>query len=98
MAISKRSNQKFNTLERKNSSNEWRRKRTRTMIQAGSLLDKAGLLASFNIAPGDDLQQDDCLQDKVAELFGALLELKSMIQNNNYSATLWQCKGKRGLR
>jgi hypothetical protein len=80
------------------SSAAIRRKKTRTKIQLGGLIEKAELLDSFGINPGDDLQQDETLQDNVATLFGALLEIKSMIQNDDYSATLWKLKGKKGLK
>ena len=81
----------------KTSTNDLRRRRTRTMIQAGGLLEKSGILSYFGIRAGDDLQQDDTLQENVSELFGALLEIKSMIRHNDPSTTLWKQKGKEGL-
>jgi hypothetical protein len=97
MATPKNIDQKQTRQKYKHSTNERRRQRTRTMIQAGSLLDKAGLLTSFGIKPGDDLQQDLHLQEDVAELFGALLELKQTIHNKDYSPILWKQRGKKGL-
>jgi hypothetical protein len=97
MAISKNTNQKQTMRKYKHSTNELRRQRTRTLVQAGGLLNKAGLLTSFGIKPGDDLQQDDSLQDNIATLFGALLELQSMVHQNDHSTILWKQRGKRGL-
>ncbi|MCP4924209.1 MAG: conjugal transfer protein TraD [bacterium] len=74
-----------------------RRKRTRTMIQLGGLFEKANLLEDFGLKPGDDLQDDSEIQESVAELFGALLEIKSMIKNNDHSPALWKQKGKKAL-
>ena len=97
MVTAKNTNQTQTMQKHKNSTNERRRQRTRTMIQAGGLLNKAGLLTSFGIEPGDDLQQDDSLQDNIATLFGALLELQSMVHQNDHSTILWKQRGKRGL-
>ena len=97
MATSKNTNQTQTTLKHENSTNELRRRRTRTLIQAGSLLEKADLLSAFKLKLGDDLQQDLHLQEDVAELFGALLELKQTIRNKDYSPILWKQRGKRGL-
>jgi hypothetical protein len=77
---------------------EQRRKRTRTLIQVGGLLEKANLLHHFGIKPGDNLQEDPELQESTAELFGALLEIKTTIENNEHSPALWQQIGKKGLK
>ena len=74
-----------------------RKQRTRTLIQGGGLLEKAGTLDLFGITPGDDLQKDPELQEKVTELFGGLLELKAIVENKDYFPELWQSKGKKGL-
>jgi hypothetical protein len=75
-----------------------RKKRTRCLIQLGGLLEKADLLSDFGLQIGDDLQQDEQIQDNVATLFGALLELKETIRHNDHSPTLWKQKGKIGLK
>ena len=74
-----------------------RRKRTRTLIQIGGLVEKAGLLEDFGIAVGDDLQDNVELQSSVAELCGAMLEIKTMIENNEHSPALWRQAGKERL-
>ena len=51
--------------------NSFRQKRTRTLIQCGGLLDKAGILQGFQISLGDDLQDFESL-DTAATLLGFL--------------------------
>lgn len=79
-------------LKRKEESEEifihstLRKARTRTLIQAGALLEKAGLLNEFSIELGTDLQKDIECKDQVHALFGALLELRSLIkETDDYS-------------
>ncbi len=79
------------------SSSELRRKRTRTLIQLGGLIEKSELLEDFGISVGDDLQDNMELQSSVAELYGGLLEIKSMIKNNEHSPALWRQTGKKKL-
>jgi len=77
-----------------------RASRTRTLIQLGGLLDKAGLTAAFDIALGDDLQRDDYTFDPAATLLGALLEFNSQLQNKDCDLNqkrLWRFKGKKVL-
>ncbi|MCP4923139.1 MAG: conjugal transfer protein TraD [bacterium] len=81
----------------KTSTSDLRRQRTRTLVQLGGLIQKAELLPHFNLKTGDDLQTNEALQENVAELFGALLEIKSMIRHKDHSTILWQQRGKEGL-
>jgi hypothetical protein len=77
-----------------------RASRTRTLIQLGGLLDKAGLTAAFDIALGDDLQRDDHTFDPAATLLGALLEFNSQLHNKDCDLNqkrLWRFKGKKAL-
>jgi len=75
-----------------------RKARTRTLIQAGALLEKAGLLNEFSIEPGTDLQRDVECKDQMHALFGALLELKSLLkETNEYSHSYLALKGKIGF-
>lgn len=49
--------------------------RTRTLIAVGSLCDKAGLLKSFGIVLGKDLQKDPEMKKPTAALFKELVRL-----------------------
>ncbi|AIL12602.1 hypothetical protein IM40_02190 [Candidatus Paracaedimonas acanthamoebae] len=72
-----------------------RKARTRTLVQAGGLLDKAGLLDEFSIVLGADLQKDIDCKDQVYALFGALLELRSLLkETEEYSHSYLALKGK----
>ncbi len=55
-----------------------RSSRTRTLIQAGGLLAKAGWLELFSLTEGDDLQNVQN-RPQAASLLGALLSLKSSL-------------------
>ncbi|MBY0271997.1 MAG: conjugal transfer protein TraD [Alphaproteobacteria bacterium] len=52
-----------------------RKARTRTLIEVGSLCEKAGVLKSFGIVLGKDLQKDPEMQEPVANLFNEFLRL-----------------------
>lgn len=72
-----------------------RKARTRTLIQAGGLLEKSGLLEIFEIELGTDLQKDIDFKDQVHALFGALLELRSLLkETDDYSHAYLTLKGK----
>jgi hypothetical protein len=75
---------------------DFRRARTRTLIQLGGLLEKAGLADLFGIELGQDLQTDDEVFEEAAALVGALLELKSIVEPDSFSQQklLWAQKGK----
>jgi hypothetical protein len=51
-----------------------RRARTRSIIQLGGLIEKAGLLETFEITLGADLQQDPEMKMPIAALIKGLLE------------------------
>jgi len=53
----------------------YRKARTRTLIQLGGLIEKSGLLKSFGIVIGDNLQQDLEKKEQVFALLGALLAM-----------------------
>ncbi len=75
-----------------------RKARTKTLIQAGGLLEKAGLLEEFSIELGTDLQRDIECKNQVHALFGALLELRSLIkETDEYSHNYLALKGKVGF-
>lgn len=72
-----------------------RKARTRTLIQLGGLIEKAGLLDEFNLEFGSDLQKDPECKEEVHALFGALLELKSLLkESQEYTYRYLSLKGK----
>jgi len=68
------------TKRNKSNDSVERKARTRTLIQIGGLVDKAGLLELFDIETGDDLEQDIKSLNKAATLLGFLIDT---IDNNN---------------
>ena len=72
-----------------------RRDRTRSLIQLGGLLEKSELLREFGLLLGTDLQRDLDLKKPVAALMGALLELKTIINNEGWSHAWLAEKGLR---
>lgn len=52
--------------------------RTRTLIQVASLCENAGVLKSFGIILGKDLQKDPEMQEPAANLFKELVRLAEM--------------------
>ncbi|RYE13822.1 MAG: hypothetical protein EOP34_07970, partial [Rickettsiales bacterium] len=55
-------------------NNASRKSRTRTLIQLGGLIDKAGITKLFDIDLGDDLQSDTYSREKAISLLGFLIE------------------------
>lgn len=74
-----------------------RRALTRTKIQLGGLVQKAGLLEPLGLHPGDDLQKNEQIFDAVATLMGAFLDLANPLQNDATQKMLWQERGKKAL-
>jgi hypothetical protein len=64
----------------KTTSQELRRARTRQLIMLGALIEKAGLLETFEITRGADLQKAPETKLPVAALFKGLLELNKIAQ------------------
>lgn len=81
-----------------NSKNA-RRARTRTLIQVGGLVDKAGILDLLGIEAGQDLQKDFDTLDQAATLMGSLLFLKGFFQDEEAETQkkLWCLRGKEAL-
>jgi len=52
--------------------------RTRTLIAVGSLCEDAGVLKSFGIILGKDLQKDPAMQEPAAALFKEFVRLAEM--------------------
>ncbi|OJX06505.1 MAG: hypothetical protein BGO76_08480 [Caedibacter sp. 38-128] len=75
-----------------------RKARTRTLIMLGGLIEKAGLLNEFSIDLGTDLQKDVECKDQVHALFGALLELRSLLkETDEYPHSYLTLKGRVGF-
>ncbi len=70
-----------------------RKARTRSLIQIGGLVEKAGLLPYFHITLGQDLQKDEDIKDEVMTLLGALITLKQDMERGEVSRTLWKERG-----
>ena len=81
----------------KSTSSELRRARTRSLIQIGGLLEKSGLLQDFGIKLGADLQKDLEMQKSVAALYWGLMELREIVQSDDFSWALWTIKGQKAL-
>lgn len=101
---SKRLRQAIQRLKRKEEAeatfinSALRKARTKTLIQLGALIDKAGLLREFEIELGTNLQKDIECKDQVHALFGALLELRSLLkETDEYSHSYLALKAKVGF-
>jgi len=70
---------------------------TRTKIQLGGLIVKAGLLEPLGLYPGDNLQKDEQNFDAVATLMGAFCELSQPLQKDDAQKLLWKERGKEEL-
>lgn len=66
----------------KRLENTLRKARTRTLIQAGALVNLVGLLELCDIEEGEDLQLDITSRDKAALLLGILSDAMAHIQSN----------------
>jgi len=82
-----------------NNSRAQRKARTRTLIQLGGLIEKAGLLDFVELETGQDLQKDPATFEDAATLMGALLSLKESFQDEEADAQkiLWEARGKQEL-
>jgi len=74
-----------------------RKARTRTLIALGGLVVKSGLLRPLGIEIGADLQKDEEMQRPTAALFWGLLELKKIIDSDDFILELWSLKGQKIL-
>jgi hypothetical protein len=74
-----------------------RKSRTRTLIQLGGIVTKAGLLEPLELDLGDDLQKDEQNFDAVATLMGAFLDLSDPLYHDEAQKMLWRERGKKAL-
>lgn len=81
----------MNTLEI--DSRGLRRARTRSLISLGGLMKKSGLLETFQIELGRDMQKDPEMKEPVAALFKGLLALKDIAESDEVSLQLWAMQG-----
>lgn len=87
----------MNSLEL--TSHGMRRARNRSLIQLGSLVDRAGLLETFGITLGEDLQKAPELKMQVGGLFKGLLVLNDMVTSGEaFHKELWSHQGLEALR
>lgn len=81
-------------MEKNNQTHAtFRKARTRTLIQLGGLFEKSGLMESFDLQVGDDLQKDIDKKDQIFALLGGLLELKEMMKQSEFHIDLLAQKG-----
>ncbi len=66
----------------------FRRARTRTLIQLGGLFEKSGLMETFDVQVGDNLQENLEKKENVFAILGCLLELKEMMKNQELHVDL----------
>ncbi len=78
---------------RMGNSHIMRKARTRTLIQLGGLIEKAGLFDQFDLSLGQDLQRDEEVKEDVMVLLGALSSLTQEMQRGDYSRDLWRERG-----
>lgn len=74
-----------------------RKGRVRQLIQAGGILQKSGLIDTFCIAPGDDLQDFEHL-DKAAKLLGFLTSCLEEKAFDEVNLEEWRVVGERLLK
>jgi hypothetical protein len=80
------------------SSYELRRKRTRSLIQLGGLVEKAGLLETFSLPLGADFQKDPEVKNSIAALFKGFLVLNEMVRSEEeVNLQLWAHQGLEAL-
>ena len=101
--MSKDINRLYNELNRQTRKSKYvndanRKSRTRTLIQLGGLLDKAGITDKFSIMLGEDLQSDIPQMDKTAVLFGFLIEATATLNDSKEVRLKWQRLGTRAFK
>ena len=75
------------------SSSAKRRARVHSLIQLGRLLEKAGLVKTFGISLGTDLQKDLSMKEPMAALFKAFLDLNKLAQSDEINLNLLAQQG-----
>ncbi len=63
------------------------------MIQLAGLLEKSGLLETFQITLGLDLQKDETMKEPIAALFKSFLVLNEIANSEGTNIPLWASQG-----
>ena len=79
--------------ENYHTHSSFRRARTRTLIQLGGLFEKSGLMETFDVQVGDNIQENLEKKENVFAILGGLLELKEMMCNHDFHIDLLAQKG-----
>ena len=80
------------------TSQKLRRARTKSLIQLGALVEKVGLLETFGVTLGLDLQRDSLMKNPVAALYQGLLELNATAQSGEIHMQTYAQQGLEELR
>jgi len=75
------------------TSHQLRRARTRSLVALGGLVAKSGLLETFGITLGEDLQKNLEMKKPVAALFKGFLELDAMANSEDVHMPTWAQQG-----
>ncbi len=75
------------------TSHAARKARTRSLIQVATLASKAGLLDTFGIILGEDLQKSPEMKEPVAALFKGFLVLNDLAKSDEVYLPLWVNQG-----
>ena len=78
---------------RQTSSIPQRRARTRSLIQLGGLMERAGTLEVFNIPLGTDLQTDLSIKNNIAALFKSFLIINEMVTSKELDLNVLALQG-----
>lgn len=70
-----------------------RRARVHSLVQLGGLIVKSGLLETFHIKLGLDLQRDISMKEPIAALFKGLLTLNEDARSDTSQLSLWARQG-----
>lgn len=70
-----------------------RKARTKSLIQIGALVEKAGLLETFDLPVGSDFQKDPQLKMQIAALYKGLLILNDIVASGEAHLPLWSHQG-----
>ncbi len=70
-----------------------RRARVKSLIQIGSLAEKAGLLKTFDFPVGRDFQRDGELKMQIAALYQGFLVLSDIANSEDGHIQLWGYQG-----
>ena len=70
-----------------------RRARVKSLIQVGSLAEKAGLLKTFDLPVGRDFQRDGELKMQISSLYKGFLTLNEMVISGEAHIPTWSEQG-----